>query len=375
MRSFYHYCRGESHKATDKPCQDCAYAESSPSLSLAIVCDGHGGERYFRSDRGSKILVDITTRAVKKFVEEVDDTLFVNAQLSSYPTSNAALPHAHKTLMWLFSSIICQWNDAISKDAQACDLTEWEKEHVEAKYRDEFVAKRADENATFEKTYGCTLMAYAQTNSYWFAFHIGDGKAVFLQKKTMSVECEQLIPWDEKCFLNKTTSICDSDALNEFRYCYEGDEKFPIAVFLGSDGMDDTYGDGEKLHNFYINLYKQVKRSGEDVVKQMLRKSLPDISKLGSKDDMSIACVYDDVSLKENFVHLTRYQMEQTNKSRGDLQTKEADLERKIAILSSCNDKNSQINLLYAEKELVNTKTQIKKIEKQYSKLKKDLKK
>ena len=26
------------------------------------------------------------------------------------------------------------------------------------------------------------------------------------------------IPWDEKCFLNKTTSLCDSSAIDEFRY-------------------------------------------------------------------------------------------------------------------------------------------------------------
>lgn len=375
MRSIFHYCRGESHKATDKPCQDCAYAESSSGLSLAVVSDGHGGERYFRSDRGSKLLVDITVKAIKKFVEEVSENVFANAEFTCFPCTNAELPSAHKALMWLFSSIICQWNNAIVQDAMEYDLTEWEKKHVEEKYLKEFETKRGDVNATFEKTYGCTLMVYVQTAKYWLAFHIGDGKAVFLQNHSMAVECEQLIPWDEKCFLNKTTSICDSDALNEFRYCYEGNGHFPIAVFLGSDGMDDTYGDGEKLHNFYINLYKQVKRSGEDMVKRMLRSSMPEISRLGSKDDMSIACVYDDIALKENFVRLTRYQMEQTNIVRGELQAKETDLERKIAVLSSCGDPNSRINLQYAEKELLKVKTQIRKLGKQYSELKKDLNK
>ena len=69
MKSIFHFCPGESHKSTNKPCQDCAYAEDSEQLSMAIVSDGHGGERYFRSQIGSKIAVDVTKEAIKFFVE------------------------------------------------------------------------------------------------------------------------------------------------------------------------------------------------------------------------------------------------------------------------------------------------------------------
>ena len=46
MNSIYSYCKGESHILSEKPCQDYAYAASSDTLSMAIVSDGHGGERY-----------------------------------------------------------------------------------------------------------------------------------------------------------------------------------------------------------------------------------------------------------------------------------------------------------------------------------------
>ncbi|WP_338137388.1 protein phosphatase 2C domain-containing protein [Phocaeicola vulgatus] len=52
MDSIYSFCEGESHRLCNKPCQDYAYADSSEGLSMAIVSDGHGGERYFRSDIG-----------------------------------------------------------------------------------------------------------------------------------------------------------------------------------------------------------------------------------------------------------------------------------------------------------------------------------
>ena len=233
MNSIFHFCQGESHKSTNKPCQDCAYAESSEELSMAIVSDGHGGERYFRSQYGSEMVVNITKEAIRSFVDNMElssftpkssRSVFDDKHFTAYSSAmeGEQLEHtnAHKALTWLFSHIITQWNQAIAEHARNNDLSEWEEEHVEQKYKDEFRAMRASEDATFEKTYGCTLMAYVQTPGYWFAFHLGDGKCVFMRiSDNQELICEQPIPWDEKCFLNKTTSLCDSNALNEVRYC------------------------------------------------------------------------------------------------------------------------------------------------------------
>ena len=71
MDSIYSFCEGESHRLCNKPCQDYAYADSSEGLSMAIVSDGHGGERYFRSDIGSKFIVNIAKEAIRSFVETV----------------------------------------------------------------------------------------------------------------------------------------------------------------------------------------------------------------------------------------------------------------------------------------------------------------
>ena len=233
MDRIYHYCPGESHKSTDKPCQDCAWAESNDSLSMAIVCDGHGGESYFRSQYGAKFAVDITKLAVRSFVENMgvssytekgQESVFTNKSFTEYGNNDGKEheidEHAHKALVWLFSSIISQWNEKIAKDALERDLTDWERTHVDQKYQDDFKLKRQKEGETFEKIYGCTLMVYVQTPSYWFAFHIGDGKCVFMSIDGGKLICQQPIPWDEKCFLNKTTSLCDSRAIEEFRYCF-----------------------------------------------------------------------------------------------------------------------------------------------------------
>lgn len=360
MKALYHYCTGESHLATGKPCQDCAYAESTAHYSMAIVSDGHGGERYFRSQFGSNFLVKITKEALKVFAaasEEGQIPLSGKAFTqfgvgdSSFEPGNRAI---HDGLMWLFSSIINQWNQAIAEHAHANELTQWEQEHVSEEYRQGFLTKRNNPDATFEKTYGCTLMAYLQTPHYWLAFQLGDGKLVTMHEENDAIVFKQPVPWDDRCFLNKTTSICDSDALHEFRYCYQGDGQFPIAAFLGSDGIDDSYGDGEYLNNFYANLFKQVVKSGQEEAWRVLKKSLPRISKVGSKDDMSVACVYDDSNLRHDFRQVVSYQKQSLMNKKEQVRLRIAELIAKIDKLKSgiLGDNGQDVEYQYALKDL-----------------------
>lgn len=378
MNCIEHHCQGESHKSTEKPCQDYAYAESNENLSMAIVCDGHGGERYFRSQFGSEFATEITKEAIRAFVENMADSTFTGQEKKSVfdgadfteysaaiATDQQVASKAHKSLMWLFSSIISQWNAKVAQHAMEVNLTDWELEHVEQKYKDEFLAKRETEDATFEKTYGCTLMAYVQTPDYWFAFHLGDGKCVSMRVVDDNLVCGQPIPWDEKCFLNKTTSLCDSNALDEFRYCYQGNGEFPLAMFLGSDGMDDSYGDGDNLDNFYIQLFKVIIRNGNDKAKKELIKSLPIISKLGSKDDMSVASIYDDTNLSETFFRLIKYQKNKIDEQLNAVEDKILQLEQKINDAGDPEklDRSQQINLEYARKDLEKAKDKASKLE------------
>jgi len=412
MKSFFHYCQGESHKSSDKPCQDCAYAESSPDLSIAIVSDGHGGERYFRSHIGSEVAVNVTKKAVKEFLanlresldaREKQDLLFVGEPFTDYNADSSSPEHSdkaeHKALMWLFSSIISEWNKEIALDAANNELNEWEIAHVEQQYLDEFNNKRQDPDATFEKTYGCTLMAYVQTKDFWFAFHIGDGKFVALDNIDGKLVCSQPIPWDERCFLNKTTSMCDSNAIERFRYCYQGDGHFPLAVFLGSDGLDDSYGDGDNLYNFYIevfklyiiNLYSRSKGNNrnkkkfsnhmnffraKDKTENALKNDLPQISKLGSKDDMSVAVILDDSCLIDVFILLTDFQENKLLENESLIHDKLKALDEKIYNFGNQDllETSQRIELQYAQKDRTRFDENLEKIKKRIDSLRREKK-
>ena len=377
MNCIEQHCQGESHKSNNKPCQDCAFAESNDLLSMAIVCDGHGGERYFRSHYGAEFATEITQKAITEFVKNMADSTFTlsegksvfdGASFTAYSAATATdeqmESRAHKSLKWLFSSIISQWNEKIAKHAKETELSDWELSNVDEKYRNEFLCEREKDDATFEKTYGCTLMAYVQTSDYWFAFHLGDGKCVSMRVVEDRLVCEQPIPWDERCFLNKTTSLCDSNALEEFRYCYQGDGQFPLAMFLGSDGMDDSYGDGYNLYNFYIQLFKIIIRNGVEKANKELKKTLPVISKMGSKDDMSVACVFDDTNLTASFFKLTQYQKRELESSLNKVEDTIMELKKKIesVVTPEALDRGQQINFEYAQKDLEKAKEKAIKI-------------
>lgn len=353
LESYSFSCQGESHKADNKPCQDASFsAVYDDGLAIAIVCDGHGGERYFRSDVGSRMATEVISESVKTFIENVDKTMFIGKPFIAEEAITSEEVVKKQTpvdiaFRQLFSSIIYQWNQKIAEHAANTAVSEWEKERVPQKYLDELKTSE-----TFEKLYGCTLMAYVQTPDYWFAFHLGDGKCVsFHQEGDL---WQMPIPWDERCFLNKTTSLCDSNAINEFRYCYEGDGKFPMAVFLGSDGMDDSFGEDPNLVNFYIQVVKMLVTEGREATIKSIESDLPQLSKIGSKDDMSVAFIYNIDELKAHITDIIQYQIDIVKDAIHQTDERIRTLSDKLKTvgISILSDDKSRIEADYAQKDI-----------------------
>ncbi len=84
MDSICFSCQGESHIAAGKVCQDysysCVYGNGD---AIAIVCDGHGGKRYFRSDIGARIAAEVTERNVRIFLNESGSNLLKGQPFTS----------------------------------------------------------------------------------------------------------------------------------------------------------------------------------------------------------------------------------------------------------------------------------------------------
>lgn len=310
MNSVNFSCQGESHIATGKVCQDYSYSHVyADGSAIAIVCDGHGGKRYFRSNIGAKIATEVTARKVKTFIQEVGFSLLHGAsftQISAISTQIenqdfAKQSETERALRMLAGSIIYEWDTEVKAHAVQNPILDEEKTDLEEKWIIEF-----NEGHNLEKVYGCTLIAYVYTPDFWFAFQIGDGKCFALKGNGVWSEP---IPWDDRCFLNKTTSICDSSAIDEFRFCYDGSGGYPVAMILGSDGIDDSFGASENQANFYVQILKSLVVSGEEATKTEVETTLPQLSKVGSQDDMSLAMVYDYEKVCELYPSLIEWQI------------------------------------------------------------------
>ncbi len=268
-KSFNLSAQGASHIKKDKECQDASESYFDEKMAIAIVCDGHGGDDYMRSAVGSTLAAAVAKKNIINFMNAI-----TKEQFWKKPENN---------MKNLEASIINGWNEAIYMHFAQNPFTEAELSGVSEKAR-----KKYTQDVRIESAYGTTMIAVAMTKEFWLGIHIGDGKCVAVNPEGKFV---QPIPWDPKCFLNATTSICDSDALERFRHFYS--EKLPAAVFVGSDGIDDCFSNNEQLYNLYKTILYSFGTSEFENAKNDLRDYLPRLSAKGSGDDVSIAAMFD----------------------------------------------------------------------------------
>ena len=260
--------RGESHRADGRECQDFSLAEARGSFAMAVVCDGHGGRRYFRSRAGAEAAAEVTRSCVSELIENADPGLFTSEPVTGREalTTERGKKDLRKwderdeLMHRLFGAIAVRWRDRIAGHAREHPLTEEERQKVPREYLEAFEARDGSgERTGLPETYGCTLICFVRTESFWLAFQTGDGKCVAFSPEG---KWSEPVPWDESCFLTSTTSLCDDGAPDEFRYCYGGRKTLPMAVFLGSDGVDGSFGDTRSLADFYVGILKLIGRSG-----------------------------------------------------------------------------------------------------------------
>ena len=268
-KSFSLSAQGASHIRKNKECQDASGHYYDDKMAIAIVCDGHGGDDYMRSAFGSQFACNAAERNIKSFMENI--------------TKDKFFEDPEKLIVDLEASIINVWNQLIYAHYEKNPFTEEELSGISEKAK-----RRYTQEGRIESAYGTTLIAVAMTSEFWFGIQIGDGKCVAVNPEGKFV---QPIPWNDKCFLNATTSICDSDALTNFRHFYH--TKLPVAVFVGSDGIDDCFSNNEQLNNLYKTIVYSFGTSEFDEAIDGLKDYLPRLSAKGSGDDVSIASILD----------------------------------------------------------------------------------
>ena len=242
---FAHSVQGYNHIKANKVCQDASGECHFEDVSIIAVADGHGSDNYIRTDRGSKFAVSAALTAIKAFVQEARENHL------------SAVPDSETELIQISKNILARWYTQVENDVACEPFQPEELAKVSEKYKQRYAFGQYN-----AKAYGTTLIAVCMTNEGWFGIHIGDGKCVeLLENGTL---CEP-IPWDEACEQNITTSICDSDAI------------------------EDSYSSEMELHELYRNIFIVFAEHSTEIGSNEVRDYLPKITRRGSGDDVSIA--------------------------------------------------------------------------------------
>ncbi len=269
FRCFNFTAVGASHIKQGKPCQDHSMSGEGKQYRFIAVADGHGGEDYFRSDRGSKM-------ATEAFYTCLRNHVFLRK------FSRTVGEMGRKELLSQFiKSLILRWNEAIENDLKDDPISDEELLKVSDR-----AAKRYQNGEKLSSIYGTTLAAFACVGDNCFGIMIGDGECVCLGGDG---ELFEPIPPDPDCFLNITTSLSGDDAYEKIRAFTSsaGNADFPKGVILCTDGVSNSFA-GENFSEFCKMAFDNLRASGEDAASELFA-YLPTLSEKGSGDDVSLA--------------------------------------------------------------------------------------
>ncbi len=282
--------QGYAHIKKGIPCEDFGIKKETELCKVFALGDGHGDSNCPRSKKGSQYVCEIASEELVSFANDLamhdwTDKLFDRAE-------------AELLIGQLITSIFGKWSCKVNDDFEQFPLTEKECEEA-AEY-----IERYRNGERVEHAYGTTFIAGLITDKYLLLLQQGDGRCVVVDQNG---DASQPIPWDDRCFANITTSVCDIDAIQSCRYHIVNlAENRIIGCVAGSDGVEDSFNNMDKMHSYYRTLFKYAYDNGVLSLENYLEKTLPLFSENGSGDDTTICGVMDVTLLDGKFDKMER---------------------------------------------------------------------
>lgn len=260
---------GSSHLKTSKECQDFSFYYPSKNFGIAIVCDGHGSPKHFRSAKGSELATTVAIKATREFMRH----------------QNSLPSRKDDVLQQLEKNIILKWNNSVSAHLNETSFTEDELNKLSKKD-----LELTQENA--ESAYGTTLILIVLAVNYCFGIQIGDGDCIAIDENG---EMFNPVPNDDRLQFNITTSLCDKDAIRNFRHFWL-DKSF-AGILVSTDGVRNSFANEDYYRNFCITALEDISETPKKEAGIELTEFLKKLTENGSGDDVSVSVVFNKVVL------------------------------------------------------------------------------
>ncbi len=259
--------KGRMHVDNGTVCQDYCLAENiGDDVQVICVADGHGGNVYTKSDKGSFYACTVFVDLVKELKE-----------------GNSL------------------WIEEFRKDEFKTNFIKKWKQTILADYKDnnEDVNEKENEQSIIRK-YGTTFLFTIVTPDYYVIGQLGDGAIVMANKDGQY----QLF----KRHATKISSVTSSMVSNNAEYAFVVDiyeRKYFSDILISTDGIYDKLDKGNSFYLYEQDLIKQISEKGE-IINPFSIEDI-DISNI-SRDDCTIALMRQHNSvekiMKEEFYNL-----------------------------------------------------------------------
>jgi hypothetical protein len=275
-----HACvRGSSHQRSGLPNQDAAQCAVAPgtqgTVAVAVVSDGHGSPRHFRSQVGSSLAVSTVAGTLQGFLRES-------------VASNGKVPFVPEQIHELERKIVSGWLAAVHSDMVRNPFTQAELATLE---KEDGLEGRAAVESSPELAYGATLLAAGATDKVLLYLQLGDGEILSVSATGTTT---RPLPPDDRLIANETTSLCQPEAWKEFRSSWVIRPALPSLVLLSTDGYANSFRSDEdflKIGQDYLDVIRQ---QGIASLAEELPTILTEATHQGSGDDITLAILQDD---------------------------------------------------------------------------------
>ncbi len=252
---------GYSHIRAGKVCQDYSACYHDDKRTIVTACDGHGGEIYVRSDRGSRFASEAIVNVFKK----VEKSALYRAD-------------REKTEKKLRLEILCEWNALVDRDLSHKSIS---KRETAGLNEDKIFRLKSDPQVA----YGTTLNGAMIFGNKLICVSLGDGGCfVFKRGEVFPVFDDN----SDENVANLTYSMCQADAFDHL--------SVKIIDLSAADGVI-VFTDG------LINPYRSLENFGDalvcPVVSKLIAGKTTEISdfitdmgeKIGIGDDVSVGII------------------------------------------------------------------------------------
>lgn len=278
-----HACiRGSSHRRSGLPNQDAVQCTVTPgtqaTVAVAVVSDGHGSPRHFRSQVGSSLAVSTGAAILQGFLR---DSVAGNSQAPFVPEQ------VHE----LERKLVSGWLTAVLSDLEHNPFTEAELATLE---KEDGAAGRAEVESAPELAYGATLLAAAATDRVVLYLQLGDGEILSVTAKGTTT---RPLPPDDRLIGNQTTSLCQPEAWKDFRSAWVTEEAIPSLVLLSTDGYSNSFRSDEDFLKIGQDYLEIIRQQGIDSLAEELPAILTEATQQGSGDDITLAIMQQDLTV------------------------------------------------------------------------------